>query len=78
MGTYFAGLIQAKRTGERPRPAAAASRTTVTKDVRAPMLSDTGDVPRVTAPTDPTPHRESPPATTAGDRDPDAGARTGA
>ena len=78
MGTYFAGLIQAKRTGERPRPAAAASRTTVTKDVRAPMLSDTGDVPRVTAPTDPTPHRESPPPTTAGDRDPDAGARTGA
>ncbi len=28
MGTYFAGLIQAKRTGEPPRPAAAASRTT--------------------------------------------------
>ena len=48
MGTYFASLLQAKRTGERPRPAAAASRTTVTREVSEPTLSDTGDLPRVT------------------------------
>ncbi|MEO7448094.1 MAG: threonine/serine exporter family protein [Humibacillus sp.] len=47
MGTYFAGLIQAKRTGARPRPAAAASRRTVTRAVDGPRLSDTGEVPAV-------------------------------
>jgi uncharacterized membrane protein YjjB (DUF3815 family) len=50
MGTYFASLLQAKRTGEPPRPAAAASRTTVTRAVAEPTLSDTGDLPRVTVP----------------------------
>ena len=46
MGTYFASLLQAKRTGEPPRPAAAASPTTVARANPEPTLSDTGDLPR--------------------------------
>ena len=47
MGTYFAGLVRAKRTGERLRSAAAASRGTSRDTDAAPRLSDTGETPVV-------------------------------
>jgi uncharacterized membrane protein YjjP (DUF1212 family) len=59
MGTYFAGLIQAKRPGERPRAAAAASRRTDTRRGDGPTLSDTGDVPTVGASGDDAPRRHA-------------------
>lgn len=49
MGTYFAGLIQAKRQGVRPRPAAAATLRTEPENrtSTSAILSDTGDLPTV-------------------------------
>jgi uncharacterized membrane protein YjjP (DUF1212 family) len=60
MGTYFASLLQARRTGEPPRPAAAASRTAPTRAVGEPTLSDTGELARVTAEAPEPPSPEAP------------------
>lgn len=56
LGTYFAGLIFAKRQGMRPRPAAGATMPVDPEPVAgistAPVLSDTGDLTAVAAPSE--------------------------
>jgi uncharacterized membrane protein YjjP (DUF1212 family) len=67
LGTYFAGLIFAKRQGVRPRPAAGATMPVDPEPVAgvstAPVLSDTGDLTAISTAPGP-----SEPAPEAGDR----------
>ncbi|WP_245963584.1 threonine/serine ThrE exporter family protein [Terracoccus luteus] len=65
MGTYFAGLLQAKRQGVRPRPAAAATlrATSETRINTSAILSDTGELPVV--------QRQAPLPPPSSDTDPD-------
>ena len=54
LGTYFAGLLGARRQGVRPRPAAGATLSAdpdrQTAGDSAPLLSDTGELPTVRQP----------------------------